>query len=79
VHKGRVVFGAMDEVVFGTAAAEAVVEQMDRLRAARAFMMASRTLNRESDEIDKIRKALGPRCRRIDSPAQVREILLLAA
>ena len=31
VHKGRVVFGAMDEVVFGTPAAEAVVAQMDRL------------------------------------------------
>jgi len=62
VHKGRVVFGAMDEVVFGTAAAEAVVEQMDRLRAARAFLMVSGTLNRQTDEIDKIRKALGSRC-----------------
>jgi len=37
VHKGRVVFGAMDEVVFGRPAAEAIVEQMDRLRAGRAF------------------------------------------
>ena len=32
VHQGRVVFGAMDEVVFGRPAAEALVEQMDRLR-----------------------------------------------
>jgi len=62
VHKGRVVFGAMDEVVFGTPAAEAVVAQMDRLRAARAFLMVSGTLNRQSDEIEKIRKALGSRC-----------------
>jgi maleylacetate reductase len=62
VHKGRVVFGAMDEVVFGTAAAEAVVEQMDRLGAARAFLMVSGTLNRQTDEIEKIRKALGSRC-----------------
>jgi maleylacetate reductase len=61
VHKGRVVFGAMDEVVFGTPAAEAVVAQMDRLRAARAFLMVSGTLNRETDEIEKIRKALGSR------------------
>ncbi len=62
MHRGRVVFGAMDEVVFGTPAAEAVVAQMHRLRAARAFLMVSGTLNRQSDEIEKIRKALGSRC-----------------
>jgi len=62
VHKGRVVFGAMDEVVFGTPAAEAVVAQMDRLGAARAFLMVSGTLNRQTGEIEKIRKALGSRC-----------------
>jgi maleylacetate reductase len=62
VHKGHVVFGAMDEVVFGTPAAEAVVAQMDRLRAARAFLMVSGTLNRQTGEIEKIRKALGSRC-----------------
>jgi maleylacetate reductase len=62
VHRGRVVFGAMDEVVFGRPAAEAIVEQMDRLRAGRAFLMVSGTLNRETDEIAKIRKALGSRC-----------------
>src|SRR6202022_3363326 len=52
----------MDEVVFGPPAAEAVVAQMDRLRAARAFLMVSGTLNRQSDEIEKIRKSLGSRC-----------------
>jgi maleylacetate reductase len=62
VHKGRVVFGAMDEVVFGRPAVEAVVAQMDRLRAARAFLMVSGTLNRNTDEIRKIRDALGSRC-----------------
>ena len=62
MHKGRVVFGAMDEVVFGTPAAEAVVAQMDRLGAARAFLMVSGTLNRQTGEIEKIRKALGSRC-----------------
>jgi maleylacetate reductase len=62
VHKGRVVFGAMDEVVFGRPAAEAIVEQMDRLRADRAFLMVSGTLNRGTDEIEKIRKALEARC-----------------
>ncbi len=62
MHKGRVVFGAMDEVVFGTPAAVAIVAQMDRLRAARAFLMVSGTLNRDTDEIEKIRRALGSRC-----------------
>src|SRR6266478_2347584 len=61
VHRGRVVFGAMEEVVFGRPAAMAIVEQTDRLRASRAFLMVSGTLNRQTDEIDKIRKALGPR------------------
>lgn len=61
MHKGRVVFGAMEEVVFGRPASEAVVEQMDRLGANRAFLMVSGTLNRETDEIGKIRRALGPR------------------
>ncbi len=61
MHKGRVVFGAMDEVVFGRPAAAAIVAQTDRLRASRAFLMVSGTLNRQTDEIDKIRKALGPR------------------
>ena len=62
MHKGRVVFGAMDEVVFGHPAAEAMVAQMDRLRAARAFLMVSGSLNRNTGEIEKIRKALGSRC-----------------
>src|SRR5882724_3522687 len=62
VHKGRVVFGAMDEVVFGRHAADAIVEQLDRLGAKRAFLMVSGTLHRETDEIAKIRQAMGPRC-----------------
>jgi len=61
VYKGRVVFGAMDEVVFGRPAAEAIVAQVDRLGCSRAFLMVSGTLNRQTDEIEKIRKALGGR------------------
>jgi maleylacetate reductase len=52
----------MDEVVFGHPAAEAIVAQMDRLGAVRAFLMVSGTLNRNTSEIEKIRKALGARC-----------------
>ncbi len=62
MHKGRVVFGAMDEVVFGRPASEAIVEQLNRLDAKRAFLMVSGTLNRETDEIENIRRVLGPRC-----------------
>ncbi len=61
MHRGHVVFGAMEEVVFGRPAANAIVEQTDRLHASSAFLMVSGTLNRQTDEIDKIRKALGPR------------------
>jgi maleylacetate reductase len=61
VHKGRVVFGAMDEVVFGTPAAEAIGRPVDRLGVGRVFLMVSGTLNRQTDEIEKIRAALGSR------------------
>lgn len=61
MYTGRVVFGDMDEVVFGQPAAEAVAAQLDRLHLSRAFLMVSGTLNRNTDEIDKIRKSLGRR------------------
>jgi len=61
VHTGRVVFGAMDEVVFGRPASEAIIEQMKRLGSKRAFLMVSGTLNRETDVIENIRRTLGPR------------------
>ena len=62
MHQGRVVFGAIEEVVFGHPAAGAVLAQMDRLKADRAFLMVSGTLNRQTDEIAKIKEALGARC-----------------
>jgi maleylacetate reductase len=81
VHKGRVVFGAMDEVVFGRHAAEAIVEQLDRLGAQRAFLMVSGTLRRETDEIENIKKAMGARCAGIfDSmPAHTPRAAVIAA
>ena len=62
LQSGRVVFGAMDEVVFGKPAAEAVAGQAQRLGATRVFLMVSSSLNRNTDEIDKVRRALGNRC-----------------
>jgi maleylacetate reductase len=62
LKSGRVVFGHMEEVVFGVNAAEAVSHQARRLDASRVFLMVSGTLNRETDEIDKVRRALGNKC-----------------
>lgn len=59
---GRVEFGKMDDVIFGQPAADAVAAAAHRLGAERAFLMVSGTLNRTTDEIDKIRRALGNRC-----------------
>ena len=61
MYTGRVVFGDMDEVVFGQPAAEAVAGQLDRLHLSRAFLMVSGTLNRNTDEIENIRNSLGRR------------------
>jgi maleylacetate reductase len=62
VRSGRVVFGEMDEVVFGRPAAEAVAEQARRLGATRVFLMVSGTLARDTHEIAKIKAALGNHC-----------------
>jgi maleylacetate reductase len=59
---GRVVFGHMDEVIFGKPAAEAVAGQVHRLGATRVLLMVSHSLNRNTDEIDQVRRALGNRC-----------------
>jgi maleylacetate reductase len=59
---GRVVFGKMDEVIFGTPAAKAVADLARRAKAERVFLMVSGTLNRETEEIARIRAALGNTC-----------------
>jgi maleylacetate reductase len=51
----------MDEVLFGTPAAEAVAAQAKRLGASRVFLMVSNSLNRHTHEIEKVRRALGNR------------------
>jgi maleylacetate reductase len=62
VQSGRVVFNQMDEVVFGKPAAETIAEISSRWGVNRVFLMVSGTLNRETDEIEKVRRALGNRC-----------------
>ena len=61
LHSGRVVFGEMEVVVFGRPAAEVVAEEARRYQAERVFLMASGTLNRTTEEITKVRRALGNR------------------
>src|SRR5712672_4792814 len=61
LRSGRVAFGEMDAVVFGRPAADAVAEEARRLDAERVFLMVSGTLNRTTDEIAKVRQALGNR------------------
>ena len=74
--KERLVFGAMEEVVFDRATADAVVEQIGRLRTPRALPTVGAGLSRATSEIRKITPRIP---HPIDGPAQIREILLLAA
>ena len=59
MQSGRVAFGRMDAVSFGKPMADAVAEEVARVGAERVFLMVSGTLNRETDEIEKLRRALG--------------------
>jgi maleylacetate reductase len=59
---GRVAFTRMEEVVFGMSAAAAAAQLVKRFGARRVFVMASGTLNRETQEVARIRSALGERC-----------------
>jgi maleylacetate reductase len=59
---GRVVFSQMDEVIFGVPAAQAVADLARRAGAERVLLMVSGTLNRETEEITRIRAALGNTC-----------------
>ena len=62
MQRGRVVLSAMEEVVFGEPAAAALVTELERCGAQRAFLMVSGTLNRNTDQISSITAALGQRC-----------------
>src|SRR5215470_6119864 len=59
---GHIVFTQMDEVVYGKPAAAVVSDLVKRYSAERVFLMVSGTLNRETDEIEKLRRALGNHC-----------------
>lgn len=58
---GQYQYSPMDLVIYGKPCAVAVREEAERLGAVRVFLMASHTLNTKTDEIEKIRAALGDR------------------
>jgi maleylacetate reductase len=59
---GSVVFTKMEQVHYGKPAAQSVAELVKANGAERVFLMVSGTLNRETDEIEKLRRALGNKC-----------------
>src|SRR5260370_2874010 len=61
MRTGSYQYPAMDFVIYGKPAAEALREEAERLGARRVFLIASRTLNTATDEIEKIRNALSER------------------
>jgi alcohol dehydrogenase class IV len=61
IAPGEMAFAATERVVFGRPAAEAIAQEAERRGAARVFILASRHLNTRTDEIARIRAALGDR------------------
>ena len=59
MQRGEVGFTRMEKVVFGKPAADAVAAEAERRGAERVFLLVSGTLNRETDEVEKLRRALG--------------------
>ena len=59
--KGTYEFLAQDRVIFGEPAAQAVLQTANHYGAKRVYLVASKTLNRATDEIQKIRDALAER------------------
>ena len=58
---GSYQYPTMETVIYGKPAAEALREEAERLDAKRVYLIVSRTLNTQTDEIERIRKALGDR------------------
>ena len=61
MQSGMFVFTAVERIVFGKPAAQALAAEVDRLKARRVFLIVSGTMNRTTDEVAKVRAALGAR------------------
>jgi maleylacetate reductase len=54
-------FPEMERVIYGMPYAEALAQEVDRLEARAVFVLASGTLSRESDLVERLRRVLGNR------------------
>src|SRR4029079_17682261 len=54
-------FPALERLVYGKTAAHAPAAEVERIGAERVFLVVSGTMNRTTDEVDKVRAALGRR------------------
>ena len=61
MQSGTMVFTQMNRVIFGQPAAATIVAESERLGAKRVFLLTGRTLNKDTDEVEKVRRALGSR------------------
>ena len=61
MQSGTMVFNQLNRVIFGKPAAASIVAEADRLAAKRVFALVSRTLATTTDELEKIKAALGER------------------
>jgi maleylacetate reductase len=52
----------MDRVIYGSQVADVLGAEVDRLDARAVFVLASGTLNRDTDVVTTIRRVLGNRC-----------------
>ena len=55
------VFPALERLVYGKPAASALAAEVERIDAKRVFLVVSGTMNRTTDEVEKVRAALGSR------------------
>jgi len=60
-HSGMFVLPAIERIVYGKPAASGVPQEASRLGAKRVFLMVSGTMNRTTDEVEKLRRGLGDR------------------
>lgn len=54
-------FPAVERLVYGKPAAQALKSEVERINARRVFLIVSGTMNRTTDEVDRLRVALGNR------------------
>ena len=54
-------FPGLERVVYGKPTAQALAAEVERIGAKRVFLVVSGTMNRSTDEVEKVRAALGDR------------------